>query len=249
VIFRTTGTHPSPNSLGIPPDGPPNRDRENSEKVPVGGATGPHSAINLCIDAEEGTAGAKLRVFLRNVAKRIIQGLSLVVALPLAALTAFGRISSAFQGMGQLLALVPGLPGDYLRVAFYFLTLRNCSLQSRVSYGTFFSRSCATVGRGVYIGSYCVLGACEIGERTQIATHVQILSGRHQHTRGANRRITGANIDDFESVTIGADCWIGAAAIVMADIGSQTTIGAGAVVTRAVPDNVVAVGNPARPLT
>jgi virginiamycin A acetyltransferase len=184
----------------------------------------------------------------RKAVKIAAQGLSLLIALPFAALTVFGRVSSIFQGIGQLVALVPGLPGDYLRVAFYYLTLRNCSLQSRVSFGTLFSRSSASVGKGVYIGAYCTLGACEIGERTQIASHVQILSGRHQHKRGTDHRIMGATSDDFTSVTIGADCWIGAAAIVMADVGAQTTIGAGAIVTRAVPSNVVAVGNPASTL-
>ena len=49
-------------------------------------------------------------------------------------------------------------------------------------------------------------------------------------------------------VTIGSDSWIGAAATVMADVGSRTTIGAGSVVTRAIPDDCTAVGNPARVL-
>jgi virginiamycin A acetyltransferase len=210
---------------------------------------GPGSLRTLLpLSPAEITTDLHPRTLPRNAAKMAVQGVSLLVALPFAALTAFGRLSSTFQGMAQLLALVPGLPGDYLRVAFYFLTLRNCSLQSRVSFGTLFSRSSASVGRGVYIGAYCSLGACEIGDRTQIASHVQILSGRHQHRRGTDHRIMGATSDDFKSLTIGADCWIGAAAIVMADVGSKTTIGAGAVVTRPVPSNMVAVGNPARTL-
>lgn len=131
-------------------------------------------------------------------------------------------------------------------MAYYVLTLRRCSIRSRVSIGSFFAHSSATVGEGVYIGAYCILGVCDIGERTQIASHVQILSGRNQHSRSSNGRITGANKEEFTSVTVGADCWIGAAAIIMADIGQGTTIGAGAVVTRTIPPNVVAVGNPAR---
>jgi len=47
-------------------------------------------------------------------------------------------------------------------------------------------------------------------------------------------------------VAIGADCWIGAAAVIMADIGEGTTIGAGSVVTKPIPAGVVAVGSPAR---
>lgn len=184
----------------------------------------------------------------RRAVKAIMQGLSLLIALPFAALSGFGRFAALFVVFGHLLALAPGLPGDYIRVAYYVLTLRRCSLHSRVSFGAFFAQSSAAVGRGVYIGSYSVVGACEIGERTQIASAVQILSGRHQHPRGPDGGILGSNEEKFSPIVIGADCWIGAAAIVMADIGPRTTIGAGAVVTRPIPANAVAVGNPARPL-
>jgi virginiamycin A acetyltransferase len=47
-------------------------------------------------------------------------------------------------------------------------------------------------------------------------------------------------------VRIGAGSWIGSAAIVLADIGRNTVIGAGSVVTKAVPDAVIAVGVPAK---
>lgn len=183
---------------------------------------------------------------MKNIIKPIVQGLTLLLTLPFAAIAGFGRFTGAFQTCGQLVSLVPGLPGDYLRVSYYSLTLHKCSLHSRVSFGSFFAHSSATVGKGVYIGSYCVLGMCEIGERTQIASHVQILSGKHQHARDGDSRIVGASEEQFKPVSIGADCWIGASAIVMADIGPGTTIGAGSVVTRAVPANAVAVGNPAR---
>jgi virginiamycin A acetyltransferase len=188
----------------------------------------------------------RLGLQLRQWVKAVVQALTLLIVLPFATLAGFGRFAFIFLVFAQLIALVPGLPGDYLRVAYYVLTLHRCSIHSRVSFGSFFAQSSATVGRGVYIGAYCVLGACEIGERTQIASHVQILGGRHQHVRGADGRIMGANEKDFTPVAIGADCWIGASAIVMADIGPETTIGAGAVVTRPVPSSVVAVGNPAR---
>jgi acetyltransferase-like isoleucine patch superfamily enzyme len=49
-------------------------------------------------------------------------------------------------------------------------------------------------------------------------------------------------------VRIGTGCWIGSAAVVMADVGRNTVVGAGAVVTRPLPDWVVAVGAPARPV-
>lgn len=49
-------------------------------------------------------------------------------------------------------------------------------------------------------------------------------------------------------VHIGVNCWIGAGAIIMpgVTIGDNVVIGAGSVVTRDIPSNVVAVGNPCR---
>jgi acetyltransferase-like isoleucine patch superfamily enzyme len=166
---------------------------------------------------------------------------------PLAAFCGFGRLSQTFQTFAQLLAMIPGLPGEYLRVAYYYLTLRKCSLYCRVSFGSFFAHSSSSVGRGVYIGAYCVLGACSIGDRTQIASHVQVASGRYQHNRDIEGRILGTKKEDLTPVLIGADCWIGASAIVLADVGAKTTVGAGAVVTRPTCERVVVVGNPARP--
>jgi virginiamycin A acetyltransferase len=49
-------------------------------------------------------------------------------------------------------------------------------------------------------------------------------------------------------IRIGAGTWIGSAAVVMADVGHDAVVGAGAVVTRPVPDAVVAAGVPARVL-
>jgi acetyltransferase-like isoleucine patch superfamily enzyme len=180
--------------------------------------------------------------------KWVVQAITLVLVAPSALLCGFGRLEAPFTVFAHLYALVPGIPGDYLRIAFYKLTLENCSLNSRISFGAFFAHPQARVGDGVYIGPYCVLGRVRIGSGTQIATAVQVLSGKRQHARDEDGRISGAEQGVFSTVSIGSDCWIGAAAIVMADIGDHTTIGAGAVVTKSIPANVTAVGNPARVL-
>ena len=51
-------------------------------------------------------------------------------------------------------------------------------------------------------------------------------------------------------VRIGRNCWIGAGAIILpgVTIGDNVVVGAGSVVTRDLPDSVVAVGNPCRVL-
>jgi acetyltransferase-like isoleucine patch superfamily enzyme len=183
---------------------------------------------------------------MKRIIKLVLHGLFLVVALPAAALAGFGRFPSMFALGAQAAATVPGIVGDYFRIAFYKLTLKRCSLYSRVSFGSFFAHSDATLGQGVYIGSYCILGNCWIGDRTQIASQVQILSGRQQHSRDSQGRISGSREGKFQPITIGSDCWIGASSIIMADIGMGTTIGAGSVVVQPVAAQVVAVGNPAR---
>lgn len=47
-------------------------------------------------------------------------------------------------------------------------------------------------------------------------------------------------------VRIGAGVWIGSASVIMADVGDETVLGAGAVVSKALPERVVAHGAPAR---
>ena len=103
------------------------------------------------------------------------------------------------------------------------------------------------IGSGVYIGPYSILGRCDIGARCQIASQVQILAGKNQHGRDEiSGELLAANADLFPLTVIGADCWIGAAAIIMADVGDGATIGAGSVVTKPVPSWATAVGSPAR---
>jgi acetyltransferase-like isoleucine patch superfamily enzyme len=185
---------------------------------------------------------------LKEILKTALHGFFLALLLPAAALTGFGRLETVFGLFAQACALAPGVIGDYARIAFYRLTLRKCSLYSRVSFGSFFSQAGASLGRGVYIGAYCVIGRCRIGDRTQIASQVQILSGRRQHRRDAGGRISGSEAGAFDEIEIGPDCWIGASAVIMAAVGAGTTIGAGAVVVKDIPPGVTAVGNPARVL-
>lgn len=183
---------------------------------------------------------------MKQAFKTGLHGLFLVLALPAAAMAGFGRIRATFAIGAHSAAMVPGILGDYYRIAYYKLTLKRCSLYSRVSFGSFFAHSDAVLGCGVYIGSYCILGRCAIGDRTQMASQVQVLSGRRQHSRDDAGQITGSAEGEFEWIDIGADCWIGASSIIMAPIGSGSTIGAGSVVVQPIAAQVVAVGNPAR---
>ena len=183
---------------------------------------------------------------LKTLFKGFLHGVFLTLAFPIALLSLFGRMEPLYLFFAQWCALVPGLLGDYLRIAYYKLTLEECALESRVQFGSFFAHPRAKVGSGVYIGAYCVLGRAEIGDRTQIASGVQIASGRRQHARDQEGRILGSNRGEFTVVAIGADCWIGAAAIIMADVAAGSTVGAGSVVIHPIPAGSIAAGNPAR---
>lgn len=182
----------------------------------------------------------------KHVLKALLHGTFLLAAFLPAVVSGFGRWGAPYEFFAHAFALAPGIIGDYLRIAFYRLTLAECCLSSRVSFGSFFPHPEAKLGSHVYIGSYCIIGKAVIGERTQIASGVQILSGRRQHSRDETGAISGAEGGSFSFVTIGANCWIGAAAVVMADVGEGSTIGAGSVVSRPIPSLSVAVGSPAR---
>ena len=60
----------------------------------------------------------------------------------------------------------------------------------------------------------------------------------------------GGNVTVLPGVKIGNGCWIGGGVIILpgVSIGDGTVIGAGSVVTKDIPANVVAVGNPCKVL-
>jgi maltose O-acetyltransferase len=83
-----------------------------------------------------------------------------------------------------------------------------------------------------------------IGADCQIGPNVQLLTPTHP-TDSQPRR---DKLEAARPITIGDNVWLGGGAIVLpgVTIGENTVIGAGAVVSRDMPANAVAVGNPAR---
>lgn len=103
-----------------------------------------------------------------------------------------------------------------------------------------------TLGADCTLNPYSELrGKVTTGDGVRIGAHVSILGFNHEmepelpvHQQG----LTSIGI------TIGDDVWIGSHAVVVdgVSIGSHSVIGAGAVVTRPVPEWAVVAGNPAR---
>ena len=102
------------------------------------------------------------------------------------------------------------------------------------------------LGERVFFNFNCiVLDVCKviIGDYSQFGSGVQILTPLHPLNAALRRK------QEYGApVTIGADVWVGSGAIILPGItiGARTVIGAGSVVSRSLPEDVLAVGNPCR---
>lgn len=85
-----------------------------------------------------------------------------------------------------------------------------------------------------------------IGEDCQIGPHVQLLTPTHPLAPQPRKD----KVESASPITLGDNVWLGGGVIICpgVSIGDNSVIGAGSVVTRDIPANVVAVGNPARVL-
>jgi acetyltransferase-like isoleucine patch superfamily enzyme len=181
--------------------------------------------------------------------KRCLQSLFLMLVAPRLLCYAVARAllgRRAFMASSESIARIPGLRGVLSRQAFYQSTLARCG--SDVSFGwmSVFSMPEAEVGNRVYIGRFCSLGFACMEDEVMLADRVQILSGGREHSR-SNASATMQSQDQvYQRVRIGTGAWIGTGAVVMADVGEHSIIGAGAVVNKPVPPYSVAVGVPAR---
>lgn len=83
-----------------------------------------------------------------------------------------------------------------------------------------------------------------LGDDVQIGPNVQLLTPTHPVEPEPRRQKWEA----AKPIKIGNNVWLGGGAIVLpgVTIGDNTVVGAGSVVTRDLPANVIAVGNPAR---
>lgn len=88
------------------------------------------------------------------------------------------------------------------------------------------------------------VGKVKIGDNAQIAPNVAIYTAGHPIHPDSRNTGYEYGID----ITIGDNVWIGGNTCIMpgVTIGNNVVIGAGSVVTKNLPDNVIAVGNPCR---
>ena len=102
------------------------------------------------------------------------------------------------------------------------------------------------INEHVYIGPQCNIGKSIIGKNTLIASGVHILSGKNQHNFDDIETPIQQQGGQFEKIRIGEDCWIGNAAVIMANVGNKAIVAAGTIVVKDVPPFAIVAGNPAK---
>ncbi len=188
-----------------------------------------------------------MRQFIKNLAFY----LAYIIVLPTGALV---NLEKKINRHGELLfcffaqfwALMPGLPGSYLRAAFYNQVLDYCDTECYIGFGTICTHREIRIEKNVYIGPYSMIGSSWIKESSLIGTRVSILSGKNQHEFGDDGEWTSFDPEKKIQISIGPRAWLGEGVILMADVGETSLIGSGSVVSSNVPAGIVGAGNPFR---
>ncbi|TLF43046.1 sugar O-acetyltransferase [Maribacter aurantiacus] len=113
-----------------------------------------------------------------------------------------------------------------------------------------------SIGDGTFVNMNCTFlddNAISIGQNVLIAPYVQIYTASHP-LKASDRIVENSDgasyVTSSMPVTIGDNVWIGGNSVICpgVEIGHNVTIGAGSVVTKSIPNNAVAVGNPCKVL-
>ena len=104
-------------------------------------------------------------------------------------------------------------------------------------------------GSGIYANSNLTIvddGHLYVGDKVMFGPNVTIATANHP----IEPTLRAKGLQYNKDVYVGENTWIGAGVIIVPGvrIGKNTVIGGGSVVTKDIPDNVVAVGNPCRVL-
>ena len=152
----------------------------------------------------------------------------------------------ALESSSQTLSLIPGVLGTYLRTAFLRRVLAHCDVTATVEFGVLFSQTGTRLDRNVYIGPRCHIGLAHLESDVLLGAGVHVPSGARTHETADLDTPIRDQGGTRTMVRIGKGTWIGSSAVVMADVGESSIIGAGSVVTKPIPEKVLAAGVPAR---
>lgn len=186
----------------------------------------------------------------RRLVKRLVDAIAGLLMLPAVLLYRAESLligaERAFPGWSQVLSLIPGLIGIYLRRGFYRWTLAGLGENSNIEFGVLFSHAAARIGRNVYIGPYAMIGEVSVEDDCLIGSHSSLINGLQQHGIARTDIPIREQPGEMRPVSIGRGAWIGERAIVAADVGDHAIVGAGSTVTRPIPNFAIALGSPAR---
>lgn len=104
-----------------------------------------------------------------------------------------------------------------------------------------------TIGEKVFFNFNCVVldvSYVKIGSRTLFGPNVQIYTATHP----IDFKERASGLEYAKPITIGEDVWVGGSAVICpgVNIGDRSVIGAGSVVTKDIPSDVFAAGNPCK---
>lgn len=189
------------------------------------------------------------RDHMRRLLIRLAESIAFVLLTPL---LLWSRLPlapfSGFTAPSQLLSLIPGLTGVLLRRVWYRWTLKSCGRNLTVDWLAVIRTPETTVGNQCTFGVANWIGHASIGDDVMTGSHVVILSGRAQHGFADLDRPMRLQHGERQRLTLASNVWIGAQAVIMADVSEGTVIGAGSIVTKTFPPRAIVAGNPARVL-
>ena len=152
-----------------------------------------------------------------------------------------------FPFISEFISLVPFSIGLKFRNAVYHQILPAMPKDVVLHYGVKIEDRRTCFGKDVWISSGCYLDFVMIKDHVLIGPNAILLSeGRHHRTDRLDIPIKLQGNEPKQCIDIDTGAWIGAGAIIMANIGHDAIVGAGSVVTKPVPPYAVVVGNPAR---
>jgi acetyltransferase-like isoleucine patch superfamily enzyme len=152
----------------------------------------------------------------------------------------------------EFLKIVPTRFGIALRYSIVHRIVKNCGDNIAVFEGCYLRKlENMQFGNNVSIHPMCYIdasGGLTIGSDVSIAHSTTIITFEHDFSQPSKYTKDVPIIQ--APVIIGNDVWIGAGVRILAGvtIGDHVVIGAGAVVTKNIPSNTLAVGIPARPI-